>query len=509
MQSLKSKILSFSISAVLSLSLVGCGNNDNNNNGGEKSSNSTKLSGSLGSSYAFLQKPWYKNLFATPAYAVGFGKITKAVAIPIAGNYTLIDKAKEVTINSDGTFSVSLEKQTTDPETGEKVDLNWIVLLIKSDGTINFLSIPTADNSDSLVNLPIAKTTADIDLGEIDNNNDEGKSSKNLNNLSSKVTYNINELNSLATLDDTMKSIVNAYINNYGKNEDEIIEETLHIVSKGDYSTINTQYTKADSFQGYAFHLHANKNSSIAKNFNNLCGINSYLKLIPPSGATINAGGVNYTSSSPLQSTGGTISNMSGGSQECSGGITYFRKDSDGSVTVNFITGDDSSSLMTTKPIPNGNFILKLNNIEIGKYQLSYNLPIANDGNHLKVPTPAIKLDLDSNNKLKGAYIKWYIYDEQNSNYKEASLSALQAVTNGFSFHINDFNGISSNTNRVGIRCNNNSFTTTYVDITKCENYPSNGIYYNYNTEDKYSIDDFNVNIDIGNSEFRFTYRRN
>ena len=161
---------------------------------------------------------------------------------------------------------------------------------------------------------------------------------------------------------------------------------------------------------------------------------------------------------------------------------------------------------MTTKPIPTGNFELKLNNTLIGKYQLSYSLPTTNDG-HLKVPTPALKLDLDSNNKLKGAYVKWYIYNESTSQYEEADLNSLQAITDGYSFHIDDFNGITGNTNRVEIHCNDNNFSKNYVDITQCQNYPSDGIYYNYNAEDKYSIDDFNINLNIGSSEFRFTYR--
>ncbi len=502
---LTTSILSFAV--ITALSLSGCGGGSSSDTTSPTSNlDKTKLSGNLGTSYAFYKAPRYRSLFATPAYAAGFGQIKKAVAIPIADGHTLIENSKEVTIKDDGTFVAKLDKKYTHPEYGE-FELTWIIILEKTDGTYNFLSIPNSDNSDSLVNLPISKTTADIDLGEISNSSDEGRSSKNLSDISSKVTYNINELNSLATLDDTMKSIINAYVNNYGKNEDETISETLHIVGSGNYSTIDSQYTKAENFEGYSFHIHAEKDSSLALHFTDLCGTDGYLKLIPPSGATISAGGTNYTSSNPFSSTSENIENMSGGSQQCSGGITYFRKDSDGSVVVNFITGDSSSSLMTTKPIPNGNFELKLNNTLIGKYQLSYSLPTTNDG-HLKVPTPAIKLDLDSNNKLKGAYVKWYIYNESTSQYEEADSNSLQAVTDSYSFHIDDFNGISGNTSRVEIYCENNNFSKNYVDITQCENYPSNGLYYNYSAEDKYNIDDFNVNLNIGSSEFRFTYRK-
>ncbi len=485
--------------------IIGCGSGNNSNNG--NNSSKVQISGNLGSTYAFYKTPWYEKILPL-AYAANFGQIKNAIAIPLVGSDVIISQAKNVTINNDGTFNVDLAKQITDPDTQEKYNLHWIVLLEKLDGSFSFLSIPNSSDSDTLIDFPIGKaTTNHIDLGTIDNSGDEGISSKNLNNLTSDVTMNINQLNNLAKIDDTTKSVINSYKNNYGKSEDNMIDEILHVVISGDYTKINTQYTIANTFQGYSFHFDAGKDTSLAKHFTDLCGTDNYLQLVPPTGATITAGGNNYTASAPLSSTHGTITNLTDGEQECSGGITYFKKNNDGSVTVNLITGDTSSVLATTKPIPNGDFKLKLNNSTIGEYLFSYNLPITNNGN-IKIPVPKIKLNLNSNNKVLGVYVKWYVYDKSTSQYNEINASTLANLTDTYSIHMDDFNGITSNTARDEIDCDDINISQNYIDVTKCQNYPTNGMYYNYSGEDKYSLDDVNVVLNLGSTETRFTYRR-
>ena len=123
------KKFTFSLALLIAFSFVGCGGGGSNTPSSSLNSDKTNLSGDFGNGYAFYKVPWYRSLFATPAYAAGFGQVKKAVAIPLVDGYVLMEKAKEVTINSDGTFSVDLERQITDPDNGEKVDLSWIILL--------------------------------------------------------------------------------------------------------------------------------------------------------------------------------------------------------------------------------------------------------------------------------------------------------------------------------------------------------------------------------------------
>jgi hypothetical protein len=234
-------------------------------------------------------------------------------------------------------------------------------------------------------------------------------------------------------MDDVLKSIVNRYKNNKGKSEDEIIEETLHVVSTGNYANLTNDYEKASNFAGYAFHFHGGKNSLLATKFQNICDTNDTLRLIPPSGATITANSVNYTTTNPFISKTNGIETNTDGSKQCGENAFYAREDVDGGVVLNFITGDDNTMLANTKPIPNGEFKLELNDgTLIGSYNLSYGLPLLN--NVLKVPIPALKLDVDSNNVVKGAWIKWYMYD--GSNFNEIDTNTLKTMISHWVTHL-------------------------------------------------------------------------
>jgi len=505
----KRKLILSGLTALFLATLVGCSNGDNSSDT-NTSTDSIKVSGNLGEGYAFYRRHWYSSLFFTKAFASEFGKIEKALAIPIVDASADLDDAKEITINPDGSFSVSLEKSLEWEEDGETMTkkIDWVILFQKTDGSISFLSIPKDDATDTLINLPISQALTDINVGYVNNNKDEGESTLHLSNLTKNVNYSLSELNTIASVDDILKSVSNDYLNNYGKPNDETLHEVVHVVTSGDYSTIGTQFTKADQWEGYAFHFYGEKNSLLAQHFEDLCKTDGYLKLIPPAGATLQVGDTTYSADNPFTSEGGSIESLEGGEEECEGGITYFRKEADGSVMVNIITGDNSSSLITTKPIPPGFFQLQLNGNTIGKFALSYNLPISDD-QHLKTPIPAIKLDLDENNKIKGIYVQWYIYNPSTQSYETTDLSKVNSITDNYSIHLDDFDGTDERNDQLEIRCDNISLDTTYVPLSKCEFYPQTGIYYNYDGNDQYNADDINVVYNLGNTEFRYTYRYN
>jgi hypothetical protein len=505
----KITLVSSAVVASMVVGLSGCGSSSTPSATTDTGSSSgVSLSGSLGSSYAYYKAPWYKS-FITKAYALGFGQINNAVAIPIINGEAEIAESVDISINSSGEFTANLQQEFSLEEDGEThtAEANWIVLLEKNDGSIDFLSIPNSTGSDSLVNFPISQaTSSSIDLGLVTNNGNEARTDLKLDGLSQKVTYNINELNQLATMDDVLKSIVNRYKNNKGKSEDEMIGETLHVVSNGNYANLTNDYEKASNFAGYAFHFHGGKNSLLATKFQNICDTNDTLKLIPPNGATITANSVDYNTNNPFISKTNGIENNTDGSKQCEGSAFYARKDSEG-VVLNFITGDDITMLANTKPIPGDYFQLKLSDgTLIGNYELSYGLPLYSN-NTLKVPIPALKLDVDSNtNNVNGAYIKWYMYD--GTNFNEVDDATLRTMISYFSTHGNDFNGKTGSTNRVEFHCNNQDLNTTYVNLRNCQNFPSSGMQYNYSQEDEYSLDQIQVNIYIGASEYRFSYRK-
>lgn len=497
------------ISACIMMSLSACNGDgvattssstsDSGTTGG--TSTAVNLKGTLGSSYSYNQ-PSFFDRFLRSAIA-DYAQIKKAIAIPKNENGFGYEFAKEIAIGNDGSFSVDLPKKITSE--GREYTVSWVVLLEKLDGTVEFLSIP-AQNNETLLEIPIANVPSNLDIGTVNSQAGEAQSSSNTTVLANIVSLNVADLQQLAKNDDYLKAAANWYLNSYGRNNSTVTTETLQVVSSGNYDSIGANYNLAAAFQGYAFHFHAGKNSAIATGFNSICGSAGSLKLYPPDSTSLSTGSNNdtFTSSSPLSSGAASITTQSSGEKECSGGISYLRKDTDGQTTVNFIVGDDTSQLIATKPIPNGIFKLRMGDQLIGNYQLSYNLPLAN--NVLKVPVPAIKLNLDSNNRILGINIKWRSYNAVTNAFDLIDSATLSSVVDGFSIHLDDFDGVSGNSNRLEVSCSNITPATNYVDLSTCTNYQP--MTYNYSGGDMYVADDINVNLYMLNTEYRFTYRR-
>ncbi len=487
--------------ALITTSLIGygCGGGG----GGSSSSGSVDFSGSFGSDYSFHRKGILD--FLIPKAFASYGSVKRIIAIPIVNSRIVYEVAKLIDVNSDGTFSVNLEKTYT--YNGTTYKLNWILLIEKTDGDFEFLGISSAN--DSLINIPVGDITSGrIDLGVINksnNRNDEASGDLSLTEFSQYTDLDLNSLEEFVKLDDIVKSVINLYVNNYGKPRDEYIAPKLHVVASGDYNVFRDNYSMAQNFQGYAFHIHTGSSNTISQNFENICNNNKKLKLYPSGNVVAN--NITYNQSNPFQTQYAPIQNRTDGGRECGSGIYYLRKDTDGSLTINFITGDTSSALGKTKPIPSGWFYLKLGNQNIAKFKFSYSLPLTRNNSYLKVPTPSVKLKVDNNNRVVGAYVKWYIYNENTSQFEEVSPQKFKWLVSYYGIHMDDFDGTNSNNSRLEIACDEIPIEKSYVDFTKdCKNYED--IYYNYGSQDKYSLDDFNLNINIYDNEYRFTYRK-
>jgi hypothetical protein len=498
------KSLALAIGTMVSLAFFACGGGGGGvSTTGNIGTSKLTVSGKLGDDYA-IYKPSIWDFIIPKAFA-SYGIVNKIVAIHLVdGEHIEISLAKNIDVNSDGSFSAELEKMYN--YQGNKYPIYWLLLLDKGNDNFEFIGI-SGSSGDSLINLPIGEIkTATLNLGTIQKSDlDEASTSLNLNTLAQNFNLNSTEVENLAKLDDIVKSAINIYINNYGKSEDEYIEPVLHVVSKGNYAKIKDDYALADNFVGYAFHIHGGKVSILSKNFEDICKGNKVLELIPP--GKISTQNSEYDSDNPFKSSPAEITSMENGAKQCGATDFWMKKDpEDGFTVVNFLVGEDEN-LATTKPISNGWFILKLDDTEIAKFKFSYNLPLTKNGKYLKVPIPAIKLNVKDNGKVVGAYIKWYIYDEAINNFKEINGNYVKKIAKVFSIHMDDFNGLNGNNNRLEIKCDDLDLTKTYIDFTKeCKNYKD--IYYNYNGDDKYSLDDINVVINIIDNEYRFTYRK-
>jgi len=411
MKKVKNVALNVIVSSIIGMSFGGCGGGsataflpDETVSDSDSDSELVAVGGTFGSDYAFYQpKSWFS--FTTRAYAATFGQVEKNIAIPLVNGEVMLAQAYEIPIADDGSFEAILKKQLSDPETNKKEDASWVILIEKTGGDINVLSIP-GDNSETLVNLPASKMKSNVFLGQISNTSDEGTSSLNLDNFTQSTEYTPEDLMTLAKADDMTKAIINNYRNNFLKPEDEYINARLTIVVDGNYSIINSDYSKASQFYGYSFNFMGNKKSVLYQNFEHICQTDNALQLVPPSDFTVD--GVTYNSANPISSTSGTI-NTNNTFKSCAGGVFQAQQESE-NINANFLGGGSVHSIT----VPTGDWQLKLDGNVIGKYNLSYSLPVQNG--QLKLATPAIKLKLDANNHIQGFYLKWYIGDTEISN---------------------------------------------------------------------------------------------
>jgi hypothetical protein len=486
----KIKTLGISLAVVTAISFSGCGSSDSTTPPVEDTT-TTSLSGNLGTSYAMYKSPWYDNIL-TKAYAAGFGQVSKAIAIPLLNGEIDIGEAKEVTINDNGTFSVALKKQFTWEEDGENItaDASWIILMEKTDSSINFLSIPNANGSESLINLPIGKSTSDIAFGDIENSADEANTNLKLDGLSEKVSYNINDLTSLSTTDDVAKAAVNSYKNNYNKSKSEQINVKLTVIAEGNFTKIATEYSKASDYKGYAINIGGGSETILKQNFTTICNNSKQMSLELPSGEDVTfVGDSTYTT---LTSNGGTLN----GTSCSSNGIFQEQSNDDGGISLNFGGG---SAIVNSVTVPSGNWILKFDGNTLGTYNLAYSLPVANG--KMKLPIPAIKLDLDSsdNNKTKGFYIKWYVDDIEVSN------TIISTIIPKASLYTQGNSGLAIDCSDAML--DTNSTLKSYINISECK---ENGTtpdsrYYNPTGGQK-ALESVYVRYETPGNEVRFSY---
>jgi hypothetical protein len=500
----------FSASVVLS----GCGGSSSSVSS-VTGDNKVYVTGRFGSDYAYYKNHWWNRLF--PRALATYGTVEKLVAVPIVRGDVWVGGIQEVQVGSDGSFSLSLTKQCEGSNWCEGSNATWVVLVKKTDGTYQTLSVGAQDIGDSLVDFPIYLAATNIDVGTLSSSRDEARGDKDVSDIAPNFSVGASKLENIAMVDDVLKSLVNLVRNNYekyGKDENKYIYPMLHVVFSGNYTTLSSTYTIADTFGGYAFHFHAEPNSVISTNFNNIRNGTYVLRLFPPENIT--AGGATYNATNPISSFGLLCGSTSSGDIECSNRQNFWmkKKSDDNEVTLNFIIGDNVTQLVSTFPIPSGDFELKMGNTTIGTYKFSTALPLVNAtaGLKLKLPVPKVKLNVDDDGKIRGVYVKWYVWNATSSSYEELTdYTFLKDFSSGgtYEIHITDYDGIASNRHRLDISCEEVRFDQTYVNLEQCENYPNGGIYFNYSGEDKYSADNLSLNyLGAKDVEYRFSYRK-
>jgi hypothetical protein len=160
---------------------------------------------------------------------VGVSTPDSIVAVPcINGEFAFMDLMRNATINSDGTFSIALEK-SMQIGSGD-LPVEWVLLLIDShvasrfDRVLGFVALK--DINQSLIKIPVDKAKGDVHLDTLHQNGNEAQSGDSVAQDTSKFSLSISQLQEMMRTGKTLKLAQNAYANFHG-NDGEVLTSFL------------------------------------------------------------------------------------------------------------------------------------------------------------------------------------------------------------------------------------------------------------------------------------------
>jgi PAS domain S-box-containing protein len=187
----------FSASVVLS----GCGGSSSSVSS-VTGDNKVYVTGRFGSDYAYYKNHWWNRLF--PRALATYGTVEKLVAVPIVRGDVWVGGIQEVQVGSDGSFSLSLTKQCEGSNWCEGSNATWVVLVKKTDGTYQTLSVGAQDIGDSLVDFPIYLAATNIDVGTLSSSRDEARGDKDVSDIAPNFSVGASKLENIAMVDDVL-----------------------------------------------------------------------------------------------------------------------------------------------------------------------------------------------------------------------------------------------------------------------------------------------------------------
>ena len=482
--------LSIVVAALLSSLFMGCSDDNNDKVGVDVNKNEVKLKGSFGSSYAFYEAPWYS---ISVLHASSFNDVKNAVAIPLHGRDVVMSEARSLNISSSGDFTVDLG-----------LDYDWIVVLEKSGGDFEFLSIPVGeDSNDTLVEIPIKSAKGDLSIGDVNSvvQSKEASSTKRAEDIIDVLSYNIEDLQAMAKIDDVQKSVVNSYRNNYQKSSDNQILETIDI-TVGEMSGLNeNSFKRADYYQGFAISTEFRSETDIAKNATKICDNNLSLSLKFPQGEEL------YTSVDRLTQISTETKAMSIGTRDgvellCYGGQSdyiNFTLGSNGTGKVGFFYGDQNSSLGQNEGLPEGLFDLQIDGVSQAKFNLNYGLPITAN-KELTVPVPAAKIHTkEGSREIDYIELTWWLFNDVSQSYELIDLkpfaNTLDDIATDVSYQLTSgHNGCPLNEDY------------TKVDFTACSDEATFDVIDPSNLYQTNDMRTFSIQYFIGHTLIRFNF---
>jgi len=314
-----------------------------------------------------------------------------------------------VAVGSDGYFSVELPADSD----------RCMILLVdttqtkKIDQIVGYVAIGI-DSAYNMLNFPASKASGDIDLGEIDQDPDQPDEVKsdenNVNSVTANLSLSLEELKQMASNDKLLRSIKNWYANNHGEDWYGLNPVYMYTYSD-DFLSSKDQYLTPDVVFSTA------NSSKLLKEY-----IIMYFTTVAADDPTKPEFGDSELS---LYFPVGSYT-IDAQDQDGNTGINI-----DGSVEVRLSTDPSLNQPASLKGyrfwdqnglgffhdvVPEGQWVLEKDGLEIARYDLSTGDPFDANGN-IRVFVPAIKINT-TNDTVDSIDIQWYLYDEINGEYQ-------------------------------------------------------------------------------------------
>ena len=424
-----------SLTLITALTYVGCGGKSSS---GSSSVAKLAVSGTIGSGYDvvasrpanFLEK--FCSIFSPAfAWAASGTPVNKILAVPYDGgafdDYS-VRNIKEIPINPDRTFTMSLEKDT-----------NWLLILVdttqigRANQFISYVAL-NAGSGESLLQLPVSSVPADsLDLGSLVQTADMAVAD---NAAITATAFSLTEqqLTTLAKGDDMLKIVKNLFVN-YDSAAGIYYLLRPQYEWRGDYDALSLDaYTTATDY-AYHHYLLMLDTSDPSLTLNSLISTNGVApakvcQMIPPSDVPTVDNITVYSTTNPISNAYAVAADIVAGPQ-----LQYpstrrdFRAQQLG---ANMMFDLGAANLSGTAPAGIWNWTI--NGAPTAQFDIFITLPITGD-KQVKGFVPAIKVNTVTDagcEKITGIQIKWYVYDDGAAGYVEADNTVLKYLTQSF-----------------------------------------------------------------------------
>ncbi|MEY3902034.1 MAG: hypothetical protein RL189_1340 [Pseudomonadota bacterium] len=332
------------------------------------------------------------------------------------------------------TFDVGADGKFTAAVNSEQGDILLVAVDSKAanrlEGIRGVLSLK--DDSGSLMRIPAKEGKQSIDMGTMnaDSAGKEFVSGKKTDDVQSAFSLELSKMKELARTDDSARQLINV-VANFKDNGDYFFAKPYMVFNGNMGKTKNAYTTVADSkYNGYGLYFIAKWSGVTADDFCNGASAARKLKLTPPAGnkpalCKNNACDTKeeYSVLTNLNTPG--MNSEGGGRSSCSSpsfaadGQFYVYKESRPGVTdmpIGFNWGGGGYD----GKMPAGVWLLEMDNVEVGRYDLKTADPIDANGN-VVVYVPSVKTIVDGANKISRIEVEWNLWNAATSSYEKVT----------------------------------------------------------------------------------------